>query len=83
MVNIKVYNGRPHGARIMGMKRAELGNPLFLQQSVRNLLELHLLSYSNWVASVEKSQREITSSNFQKAARNIEDGEPSMASSKK
>jgi hypothetical protein len=67
----------------MGLKRAELGNPVFLQRSVRNLLQLHLVSYSSWVASIEKTQREISSSNFQKAVGNAEDRETAVISSKK
>jgi len=67
----------------MSLKRAELGNPLFLQQSVRSLLELHLVSYSNWVASVEKVQREISMSNFPRTTGGAQDGEPLVVSSKK
>jgi hypothetical protein len=61
----------------MSLKRAELGNPLFLQQSVRSLLEIHLASYSNWVASVEKVQREISLSNYQRTVGGAQGREPS------
>jgi hypothetical protein len=66
----------------MSLKRAELGNPLFLQRSVRSLLELHLVSYANWVASVEKVQREISLSNFQRATGSARDEENLIVSSK-
>jgi hypothetical protein len=67
----------------MSLKRAELANPLFLQQSVRSLLELHLSSYSSWVASVEKVQREISLSNLQISPGDSQDKEVATISPKK
>lgn len=46
----------------MRLKRAELSNPSFVQQSVRILLDDHLQSYSVWVASNEQAQRAMGSS---------------------
>lgn len=44
----------------MSLRRAELGDPSFVQRSVRGLLELHLVSYSNWVGTIEKMQLEAS-----------------------
>ena len=60
----------------MSLKRAELSNPLFVQQSVRGLLELHLASYSNWVASAERLQREASLSDHHRASVDVASGKP-------